>query len=274
MTEHVGLFGWPLGHSISPAMHNAAFAVLGMDWTYDLLPVPPEQLGEEVSRLLDAGYRGFNVTVPHKQAILEHLPDLDLEASAAEIGAVNTLIMKSGGGIVATNTDWQGFMGDLRAHNIDVAGKPCLILGTGGAARAVIYALKQMGASAVTLVSHLMDVVPPDLRPDTILYADLKADPVGLIVNCSPVGMSPRVDASPWPADLPLPSCPALYDVVYNPPVTRLMQQAQAAGILIIVSGLGMLVRQGALAFKAWTGVEPPIDVMMDAGQKALISNE
>jgi shikimate dehydrogenase len=251
-------------------MHNAAFAALGMDWTYDLLPVPPERLGEEVGRLLGEGYRGFNVTVPHKQTILEHLPNLEMEASAAQIGAANTIIMKPGGGIVATNTDWQGFMGDLRTHQIDVTGKPCLILGTGGAARAVIYALKQMGASAITLVSHVMDVVPPDLRPDTVLYADLRPGPVGLIVNCSPVGMSPHVDQSPWPADLPFPPCPALYDVVYNPSVTRLMQQAKDAGVPTITSGLGMLVRQGALAFEAWTGVEAPIDVMMEAGQHAL----
>ncbi|MBN1430067.1 MAG: shikimate dehydrogenase [Anaerolineae bacterium] len=270
MTERVGLFGWPLGHSISPAMHNAAFAVLGMDWTYDLLPVPPERLGEEVGRLLGAGYRGFNVTVPHKQTILEHLPNIEMEASAAQIGAANTVIVEPDGGLIATNTDWQGFTGDLRAHDIDVAGKPCLILGTGGAARAIIYALKQMGASAITLISHIMDVVPPDLRPDTILYTDLKPDPVGLIVNCSPVGMSPHIDRSPWPADLPFPSCTALYDLVYNPSVTRLMLQAQAAGVPTIVSGLGMLVRQGALAFEAWTDIEAPIGVMMEAGKRAL----
>jgi shikimate dehydrogenase len=274
MTEHVGLFGWPLGHSISPAMHNAAFAALGMDWHYDLLPAPPERLGKEVERVLAQGYRGFNITVPHKQAILEHLPNVEMEPSAAEIGAANTVIVKSDGGIVATNTDWRGFMGDLRAHAIDVAGKPCLILGTGGAARAVIYALRQMEASSIKLVSHVMDVVPPDLQPDTVLYGDVTSDPVGLIVNCSPVGMSPHIDASPWPEDVPMPPCPALYDAVYNPPVTRLMRQAQAASTTTTASGLGMLVRQGALAFEAWTGVDAPIDVMMEAGRKALMGNQ
>jgi len=270
MTERVGLFGWPLGHSISPAMHGAAFAALDLDWTYDLLPVPPERLGEEVKRVIDEGYRGFNVTVPHKEAILKHLPNLEMEASAAEIGASNTIIVKQDGKLVATNTDWQGFVDDLRAHSIDVAGKPCLILGTGGVARAVVYALKQLSASSVTFVSHIMEVVPDDLKPETILYPDLTLKEVGLIVNCSPVGMSPHVGQSPWPEDIPFPSCPALYDVVYNPSVTRLMQQAKDAGVQTVVSGLGMLIRQGALAFEAWTGVEAPVDIMMEAGRKAL----
>ncbi len=141
----------------------------------------------------------------------------------------------------------------------------CLILGTGGSARAVIYALHQLGAARVQAVSRRPD------SPAEIGYGDLGdvAPRADVIINCTPVGMSPRVDESPWPDGVPFPPHAVLYDLVYNPPVTRLMEQVASAGARVI-GGLGMLVWQGALAFEQWTGVQPPVDVMHAAACAAL----
>lgn len=258
---HVGLIGWPVAHSVSPAMHNAAFKALGLDWQYDLLPIPSNQLIHEFGHLLDAGYRGFNVTVPHKRDLLATIGRIQPDESVLAIGAANTITVTGDGALLATNTDWQGFRDDLAANGVAVSGVPCLILGTGGSARAVVYALRQMGAASVTFASRH----PADYS-DAISYAEVGAQGFapGLIVNCTPVGMHPHVAVSPWPADTPFPPDAILYDLVYNPTQTALMQQARAAGARTI-GGLGMLVRQGALSFAQWTGIEPPLDVMEEA---------
>jgi shikimate dehydrogenase len=268
MTERVGLLGWPVEHSVSPAMHNAAFDALGLDWQYDLLPVPPSKLAVEVRRLIkDAGYRGFNVTVPHKQAAFR-LPRLcTVSPAASAIGAVNTFVVKPDGNMLSgENTDWQGFTIDLEEHGVPIQGSRCLILGTGGSAQAVVYALGQGGAASITPVSR-----SPRRESGAASYDDLPelAPGAGLIVNCTPVGMSPGADRSPWPGEVPFPPDAVLYDLVYNPPVTRLMMQATAAGARVI-GGLGMLIWQGGLAFELWTGVKPPVDVMAEAARAAL----
>ncbi|MEW6580104.1 MAG: shikimate dehydrogenase [Chloroflexota bacterium] len=271
MTERVGLLGWPVTHSVSPAMHNAAFQALGLDWRYDLLPVPPDQFAEEVARLLATGYRGFNVTIPHKAAAL-NLPQVSRVAPAARaIGAVNTLVVQQDGSLHADNTDWQGFADDLRAQGIAVQGATCLVLGTGGSARAVVYALAHLGAARITLVSRSGVSGQTVTGWPVASYADLAllAPAADLIVNCTPVGMFPHVHESPWPEDVPFPPRAALYDLVYNPPFTALMRQAQAAGARAF-GGLGMLVRQGALAFAQWVGIAPPLAIMAEAAQTAL----
>lgn len=264
MTERVGLFGWPVEHSISPAMHNAAFAALGLDWRYDLIPVPPEDFAAEVAQRLAAGYCGFNVTIPHKQAA-RALPQVQAISPAAQaMDAANTLIVLPDGGLRADNTDAPGFVKDVEQHGVTIAGARCVVLGTGGSARAVVYALTQHGAAAVTQISR-----NPGGRPGVVGYDALArlAPAADLIVNCTPVGMSPQVDRSPWPEDVPFPPGAALYDLIYNPPVTRLMEQAAGAPAF---NGLGMLVWQGALSFTQWTGVMPPVDVMTGAAREAL----
>src|SRR5262245_36218353 len=154
MTERVGLLGWPIAHSRSATMQNAAFKALGLDWHYDLLGIPPERLSETVTHALDEGFRGFNVTIPHKRAVLE-LPQIgEVEAAIKTIGAANTLIRLPDGKLKATNTDWLGFRDDLVAHGIDAAGRTCLLLGTGGSAGAAAYALNQMGASLILFASR------------------------------------------------------------------------------------------------------------------------
>lgn len=266
MTERAGLIGWPVAHSVSPAMHNAAFGALGLDWQYDLLPAPPERFAAAVAAWVAAGYRGFNVTIPHKGAALR-LPQVRAISPAAEaIGAANTLTVEPDGSLAADNTDWRGFADDLAAGGITVEGARCLVLGTGGSARAVIYALRAGGAAAITAISR-----EPGGRDGAAGYGDLArlAPSADLVVNCTPAGMSPDVAASPWPEDVPFPGGAALVDLIYNPPVTRLMADAQAAGART-VGGLGMLVRQGALAFERWTGIAPPLAIMLEAARHAL----
>jgi len=266
MTERAGLIGWPVAHSVSPAMHNAAFGALGLDWQYDLLPAPPERFAAAVAAWVAAGYRGFNVTIPHKGAALR-LPQVRAISPAAEaIGAANTLTVEPDGSLAADNTDWRGFADDLAAGGIAVEGARCLVLGTGGSARAVIYALRAGGAVAITAISR-----QPGGRDGAAGYGDLArlAPGADLVVNCTPAGMSPDVAASPWPEDVPFPGGAALVDLIYNPPVTRLMADAQAAGART-VGGLGMLVRQGALAFERWTGIAPPLAIMLEAARHAL----
>ncbi len=297
-------------------MHNAAFDALGMAWRYALFPTPPQGLAEAVARLLAEGVRGLNVTVPHKRAVLE-LPQVGAREAAVEtIGAANTLT-RAGDGWRASNTDWRGFLDDLRAHGIEPQGMACVVLGTGGSARAVGYALARAGAAAIAYISRAPqkadaralgalfggDLAPREKprgtspapfgahvarrspRPDghgsrrprarpTIAVTDYAAlgelaPRADLIVNCTPLGMWPHVERSPWPPDVPFPAGAALYDLVYNPPRTQLMRQAQAAGARA-VGGLGMLVRQGALAFAQWTGRTPPLDVMERAARAAL----
>lgn len=268
MTERVGLIGWPVEHSVSPAMHNAAFAALGLDWRYDRLPVRPGRLKRDLNRLLRAGYRGFNITVPHKQDAIRLPHVAEIEGAAADIGAANTLTVLPNGKLRASNTDWQGFAGDLRAHGVETSEAVCLILGTGGAASAVAYALRKLGASSIRFVSRTPD------SPAALRYQDLGTleEIPTLIVNCTPVGMWPDVGASPWPDSVPIPRGAILFDLIYNPPVTRLMHQAEQAGARAI-GGLEMLVRQGALSFEQWTGLAPPLDVMERAARLALQEN-
>ncbi len=249
-------------------MHNAAFDALGMAWRYTLFPTPPQGLAETVARLLAEGVRGLNVTVPHKRAVLR-LPQVGAREAAVEtIGAANTLT-RAEDGWHASNTDWRGFLDDLRAHGVEPQGMACVVLGTGGSARAVGYALARAGAAAIAYISR-DPTRAGDLRPAQG-YAALRelAPRADLIVNCTPLGMWPHVERTPWPPDVPFPSGAVLYDLVYNPPRTQLMRQAQAAGARA-VGGLGMLVRQGALAFAQWTGRTPPLDVMEQAARAVL----
>lgn len=265
-TVKIGLLGWPVEHSVSPAMHNAAFRAAKLNWQYEALAVPPERLADEVARYMSEGYRGFNVTIPHKRAALS-LPQIaEVSPAATAIGAANTLAVRPDGTLSADNTDWEGFSQDLRMYRIQPDQLNCLVLGTGGSADAVVYALEQMHARSITRVSRT-----PDGRPGVIGYDALAevAPSVNLVVNCTPLGMSPGVDRSPWPDDVPLPDHALLYDLVYNPPLTALMRRFQRAGLRVF-GGLGMLVWQGALAWPHWTETPPPVDIMFAAARAAL----
>ncbi|MCC6458476.1 MAG: shikimate dehydrogenase [Caldilineaceae bacterium] len=277
-TAIVGLIGWPTGHSVSPNMHNAAFAALGLDWRYVPLPVatePNARIGEAVAGVRALGLRGVNVTVPHKQAVMPHLDELS--AAALVIGAVNTIIVQPDGRLLGDNTDAPGFIADLRDHNVDPKDKRVLILGAGGSARAVVYGLATAGASSITVANRtreranelsatLQTHVPNcPLRacafPDDLQAVAAESD---LIINCTSLGMTPNVDTLPWLPELPFQPDQVVYDLVYNPRQTRLLAQAARDGAQTI-GGIGMLVWQGAIAFERWTGVTPPVDVMRQA---------
>ena len=294
-TQLAGLIGWPVSHSFSPAMHNAALAQLGLDWVYVPLPVRPEEVGTAVPALPTLGFRGVNMTVPHKQAVMPFLHEI--EAGARAIGAVNTIVVvrsrgaeerRSGGAgeshvsrithhaprqLHGHNTDWIGFLADLQENGVAVAGRDCLVLGAGGSARAVVYALVQQGAQVRLLARRIdqAEAVVAAIGSERVVARPLSQLPfiaagttAPLIINSTPLGMTPDINKTIWPDDLPFPLDAILYDLVYNPLETELMRQAQAAGCRVM-NGLGMLIHQGAEAFRLWTGQQPDLTVMREA---------
>lgn len=275
------LIGWPIRHSISPAMHNAAFQTLGIDGDYSLLPVErPEDLEKTISALkADPEWVGANVTVPYKEKILPHLDRL--EGAAAALKAVNTIVRK-GGKLIGHNTDMPGFLADLKRNGMDPAGKPALVIGSGGAARAVVLGLVSCGCTVclVAVIREQAAALASELgrgRVEAIGWDDLrlaaKVNDAALIVNTSPVGMWPKTDATPWPKGLALPGSASVYDLVYNPLETRFLREAKSLGAKT-AGGLGMLVEQGALAFELWTGARAPRAVMLKAARTALEGSE
>jgi shikimate dehydrogenase len=275
------LVGWPIGHSISPAMHNAAFAELGLEGEYSLLPVETEAgLGPALERLkADPDWIGANVTVPYKEKII---PLLDgLEGAAARLHAVNTIVRR-GGKLTGYNTDMPGFLADLERNGLPHKHVTAVVVGSGGAARAVVLGLVESDC-AVSLVAVVRDQAEALARElgggkvDVIAWDDAslprRAAAARLIVNASPVGMWPKTGESPWPADLPMPAGAGAYDLVYNPQETLFLRTARERG-LRTASGIGMLVEQGAIAFELWNGREAPRDVMRRAGLAALSRKE
>jgi shikimate dehydrogenase len=270
---HLGMIGWPLGHSLSPLMHNAALQAAGLAGEYRLYPIPPMPEGklmvlELLEKIKSDEIQGLNVTIPHKQSVLPFLDDLSTAARA--IGAVNTICLKNGL-LTGDNTDLEGFLSDLAicmpASNLGNH-KSALVLGAGGSARAIVYALLQIGWQ-VTISSRRLeqaqqlaaDFSTEDLHVDAQLPDLIKGLPeTTLIVNTTPVGMSPDVTYSPWPKGLPFPKQAFLYDLIYNPSETALMKSARSAG-LSAANGLGMLVEQAVLAFEIWTGQPAPRDI-------------
>lgn len=263
-------------------MHNAAFESMGLSWHYTLLPTPPDGVEAALADLKARGYRGANVTVPHKQAVMPYLDGMD--DAAQTIGAVNTITVDRDR-LIGHNTDAGGFVNALREAGFEPSGQRALVLGAGGASRAVVCALAQSGC-AVTIhnrterraaqLSRRMQDAAPHARVTwvsaTTRLADLPLADYDLLVNTTSVGMWPQTDLSPWPETLPMPGHWTVYDLVYNPAETRLMAQAAAAGATTI-GGLGMLVHQGALAFQLWTGQTPPTGVMRAAAERAGIQS-
>jgi shikimate dehydrogenase len=271
------LIGWPISHSISPAMQTAAFRELGMDGEYSLLPVEhPEDLSRTLAGLKsDPDWIGANVTVPYKEKIIPHLDRL--EGAATSLRAVNTIVRKDDR-LTGYNTDILGFMADLHRFGVEFRSRPALVIGSGGAARAVVLGLVENGCT-VTLAAVIREqalALAAELgrgRVEVMGWGDPgiteRARSAGLVINASPVGMWPEVDATPWPEDVPFPDTGCVYDLVYNPFETRLLREARKRG-LKTASGLGMLVEQGALAFELWTGAHAPRGAMMRAAREAL----
>lgn len=310
MTNHVGLIGYPLGHSVSPPMQQAAFEHYGLDVRYEFWETEPAQLADLSERLRQPETLGANVTVPHKETIIPLMDELD--DLAYEVGAVNTIVNRDGR-LTGYNTDAGGFLRSLEKEGgFDPAGKGVVLIGAGGVAHAVGFALARAGveslvitdlitrraqglASAIERSVKRTQGPPPRSCLDAkdiggVASLDFRVHPMpeikvlspkgppfkkavqecDLLVNCSPMGMRHTIneDKSPVTAKL-IPSGALVYDVVYNPLETVLMQEATARRARTL-GGLAMLVYQGAMAFELWTGKQAPIDIMFEAAKGAL----
>lgn len=271
-TQKVGLLGWPLSHSLSPAMHNAAFCVTGLDYVYLPLATPPEMLSQAIAGIRALGFVGVNVTIPHKVAVMDYLDEID--NSAKLVGAVNTIVVKEGR-LIGYNTDAGGYISSLKSAGVAANGKHAIILGAGGAARAVAAGFISNSAASVTIASRAKSKADNIARllPVTTLVRGIAWDSrdfagalskADIIVNTTPVGMYPDVTSQPSiPWELLLPSA-VISDLVYNPLVTSFMTEAKRRNHTV-VGGEGMLVEQGALAFSLWTGYSAPREVMRQA---------
>jgi 3-dehydroquinate dehydratase / shikimate dehydrogenase len=263
-TKVAGVIGDPVGHSLSPALHNAAYARLGLDWVY--LPFLVRHLGrfmcdfvKPATRRMKWDLRGLSVTIPHKVEIVRYLDGLDSCAERAE--AVNTVVVESGR-LIGYNTDVEGAMNPLRKR-VDLKGSRTVLLGAGGAARAVGYGLKQAGAQLTILAR---DAVKAGALADRLgaqagLIDDLSKHDYDVLINATPVGMGKAAGETPVPSEL-LRSGAIVFDLIPRREDTRLLKDARAAGC-ITIDGLEMLVCQAALQFGLWTRQEAPIETMM-----------
>ena len=268
------LLAHPAGHSLSPAMHDAAFEALGMDGRYVAWDVPPDALADAVARLrAGADLLGANVTVPHKEAVVAHLDELTPEAR--RLGAVNTIVRR-GGRLLGHNTDAIGLAAALAGLPTPPGPGRALVLGAGGAARAALAVLRDAGANvAVFNRTHARaERLAAEWRSQgdvRAVAAEALADAVAgadWLVNTTSVGMHGGPPGSPLPEGV-LPRAGAVVDLVYRPRPTPLLRAAAAAG-LVTHDGLEMLLQQGAAAFEAWTGQRPPLGSMREALESAL----
>jgi shikimate dehydrogenase len=266
--ELYGLIGWPVKHSYSALMHNAAFKHYGMDAVYELFEVAPKDLDIFFKKTIpEKKIRGFNVTVPHKQEVLPYLLGR-LSAEAKMIGAVNTVVARPDGTLDGFNTDGAGFLKDLESQGLSIRGKDVALIGAGGGARAVAFSLAAQDVLEIRIFdadrSRAEELVK-DLRAyyhNVTAVRDLQKLDIpdtDLLVNATPVGMKsedPLLVEKDWLR-------PALfvYDLIYNPAQTKLLATAREAGCRT-ANGLGMLLYQGALAFEHWTGKTAPVEVM------------
>jgi len=288
----LGLIGHPLSHSLSPVIQTAALQSCGLAGDYSLFPILPDDkqgLKDLLGRVRRGEIHGLNVTIPHKQNVIEFLDDLTQTASA--IGAVN-LIHRQDDKLIGANTDAPGFLSDLKRFLITETQRHgvsnALVLGAGGSARAVVYSLlhdgwkvtiaarrreqaQQLAESFMNYKSRITFCTLSEIDDHSTNLQSPVSD-LSLIVNTTPVGMTPDINRSPWPQNLPFPADAAIYDLVYNPRQTRLARDAHSQGRPAI-TGLGMLIEQAALAFQIWTGYRPSREVMFASVSHSSVSN-
>lgn len=276
--ELVGCLGQPVAENPTGAMQEAAFQALGLNWRYLTIEVPPASLRDAMLGMRAFGMRGINLTIPHKVAVMEHLDEI--APDAAVIGAVNT-VRREGDRLIGENTDGKGFLRGVRADaEVDPAGKRAVVLGAGGAARAIVTELALAGVSDLLVVNRTVErgeQMVADLRAKTEAAIRFEAwrgtytvpDDADLLVNATSIGLFPDVDAMP-PVDFVNAQAKLLVcDAVFNPPETRFLAAARERGMPTL-DGLSMLVYQGVIGFQLWTGLKPPEDVMKTALRKAL----
>lgn len=274
-TRLLGLIGDPVGHSLSPTMHNAALTAAGLDFVYVPLPVKAKDLPAAVAGLKAIGCAGFNVTIPHKQRIVELLNWLEPPARA--VGAVNTVRIEADGTLTGTNTDVVGFLAPL-AEGRDWTGRTATVLGNGGAALAVVVACRALGFARIEVagrdpvklsafLTRLSDLT--GVHPREWSTLDNALEQTDLLVNTTPLGMYPQTDTSPLDSLVGMKPDAVVYDLIYRPRPTRLLGLATALG-LQAVDGLPMLVAQAEAALTFWTGVTPHRGVMGQAAEVVL----
>ena len=276
-TQNLGVIGWPIAHSLSPAMQNAAIREAGLDFSYIAMPVEPGRLRQAVEGLRSLGFRGFNVTIPHKTAVMELLDEVSPDAR--RIGAVNTVV-NDGGKLVGYNTDVDGFLDGLSEAGVAVSGRHVSVLGAGGAARAVLCGLLREGAASVAVGVRneekarrmLSDIVEPGRVTIVSWASDVWREALreaSLLINTTPLGMTPHTEEMP-PVDW---SCvdpsAVVYDIIYTPYRTAFLRGAEARGHKVL-NGVPMLVGQGAVALARWTGIRPDKKAMEQALLTAL----
>jgi len=280
-TRLCGVIGDPIEHTMSPAIHNAGFTKLGLDYLYVPFHVRKGELGKAIDGMRALNIRGLNVTIPHKVTIIPLLDELD--PLAERIGAVNT-VTNDDGVLKGYNTDASGFLQALLKRGIKPKGKNVVILGAGGASRAISFILAERGAHLVILNRQLKKAEELSSRLSTTFEKEVKAlqlaaenlaqvlDGADILVNATSVGMSPDINETPLPSNLLKPGL-IVVDIVYNPIKTRLLREAEEAGTET-VSGVDMFVWQGVLAFEIWTGVKAPIELMRAEVIKGLQGHE
>ena len=258
-TRVAGVIGSPIAHSLSPALHNAGYAALGLDWVYVAFEVPAGGAVAALDGMRALGLGGLNVTMPHKSdvaAAVDHLTP-----AAAALGSVNTVVPERGG-LLGDSTDGPGFLAALADEGFDPAGKRCLVVGAGGAARAVVFALGEAGATVeVSARRREAAVVAAELASAAVVGPEA-ADGADLVVNATPVGMTGNPGLPVDPARLG--PGQLVVDLVYEPRETALLTAAQARGASV-ADGVGMLVHQAALAFRAFTGEDAPLATLREA---------
>jgi shikimate dehydrogenase len=270
-TRITGILGYPIKHTFSPAMHNAAFKALNLNYVYLPFQVHPGQLKEAIRGMRALGIVGANVTVPFKQEVIKYLDALSGEAES--IGAVNT-VCQSNGKLIGYNTDGAGFIASLKEAGIEPAGKVVCLIGAGGAGRAVAVALAQAGIERIFISDLVMEkacelVKTIERNFDKIYVESIEGDKIkkilpisSILINATPVGMQ-KDEPSPIHPELLHPDL-VVCDLVYNPPETNLLKEAKKRGAKVL-NGLGMLLHQGALSFNKWTNLKPPLDIMRKA---------
>lgn len=279
-TKLLGIIGDPVEHSLSPVMQNAAIAELGMDYVYVPFPIKKENLKEAIAAFEAIGVVGFNITIPHKQTIIPLLSEIS--ETAKMVGAVNT-VWRTQKGWNGTNTDIAGFLAPLKAREIDWQQVTPVILGNGGAARAVVVGCAELGCPQICVVGRDRAKLEQFSQSwaNTQLQASLSVrewsdlselvSKTRLLINTTPVGMYPKIDASPINSEVmkKLPANAIAYDLIYTPNPTQFLAQAKEQGA-IAIDGLEMLVQQGASALETWLQQPVPVDVMRRSLQQYL----
>jgi len=270
-TKLYGIFGYPVEHTFSPGMHNAAFRKLGIDASYVPFAVAPEKLADAVRAVIALGLCGLNVTVPHKETVIAHLDDLSQEARL--IGAVNTIQVLEGK-LIGHNTDGRGFIRSLRNNaGFSPKGKTIFLIGSGGAARAVSFSLALAGVKRIDLFDvdgRKAQMLAHDIRDKTGVDAEalmtgalaVAMDRADCLINATPLGLK-KNDALPIRQER-IRREHLVCDLVYNPPATPLLQAAKKKRARRL-PGIGMLLYQGVIAFEIWTGIKAPVQVMKNA---------